>query len=148
MKHKIETKAVKHFFTNEELLSLGSEIAGKITSVAQLENDLKSVKKQYDSRIQTENAEMAGLSSKIQAKFELRPTRVFAVFRAADREKDYYAEGTDLTNQDPCPTPLLTEPMTGDDFQIDLIQAESKFDHLRRWQHHKAAVESQKEIVK
>lgn len=123
-KQKIETKSVKHTFTQTELLELGEQLSSKLVEYNSIDKEFDSLKQQYKSKLETAEAESCLLRDKLHAKWEFRPTRVFPVFRPKDRQKDYYLEGADPKKD----KPVLTEEMTGDDFQTDLLQTEAKFE--------------------
>lgn len=126
MNQKIEKKPIRHAFTNEELLSLGEQLSTCMSDYRAIENEFKSIKSQYKSRMDTKKAEASLMGDKIQAKCEMREMSVFAVYRAKDGLKDYYAEGVDPKAKDA--VILLTETMDPSDYQVELLQNKAKFE--------------------
>jgi hypothetical protein len=58
----------------------------------------------------------------------MRNEKCVVVFRPKQREKDYYLEVEFGEKETKAPL-MLTEPMTNEDYAIELFQAESIFDH-------------------
>lgn len=120
---KIEVKNVKHVFTEAERNALGDSLARTIGAKRGNEAEFDQVKSSFKAKITENEARIDRLSTDLVNGFEMRDKKCIVVFRPKDRQKDYYLEGTDPETQ-----PLVTEEMTRDDYQADLLQAESKFD--------------------
>ena len=101
-----------------------------------VEAEFDQVKASFKARTAECEARIDSLSTGLINGFDMRPERCVVVFRPADRKKDFYLEADYKANTDglglvPAPSaklPALIEDMTWDDFQADLLQAESAFD--------------------
>lgn len=135
---KTENKTIKHTYSHEELEQLGGELARAFGSLRGVEDELDSIKASYKSKTAEAEAKIGKLSTNITNKFEMREVPCVVVFRPAAKEKDYYREedakhvpeGVSLVTglAGIGILPALTERMSADDFQQELIEAESKFD--------------------
>ena len=123
MQEKFETKHVKHTFTVEERNTLGAELARALAHSRGLIAEFDSVKSSYKAQTAEAESKVMNISTAIMNGFEMRNKRCRVVFRPADKKKDFYPE-----DAKPDDLPVLTEEMTKDDFQAELIQAESKFE--------------------
>lgn len=119
-------KSVKHFFTPEELAVLNVDFGNAYDAVKSAEADFDAIKAVHKGKIQEAESKMTTLRATINAKFEYREKELEVVFRPADKKKDYYLP----EHGDHSPV-VLTEDMTQDDFQQDLLQAESVFSKRR-----------------
>ena len=132
LKPKIETKAVKHTFTPEEITGLNGDFRRSYDSLKAVEAEFDSVRATYKSKITEAESRMATLSATLNAGFEMRPERCRVVFDPKQSKKFFYLESMLQIDQDGDITydndPVLIEPMTPADFQAELIEAESKFD--------------------
>lgn len=124
-------KSVKHTFTPEEVATLNVDFGQAYDAVRSAEADFDAVKAVHKAKIQEAETKMVLLRATINAGFEYRETELVVVFRPADKKKDYYLP---IPPGDPFyqpwlkgVNPVLTEDMEPDDFQRDLIQAESIF---------------------
>lgn len=120
---KLEIKNVKHTFTDTERNGLGSDLARCIGGLRGIEGEFDQVKASFKAKITESEARIDNLSTSLVNGFEMRNKKCRVVFRPKDRLKDYFLE--ESKNGDP---PVVTEEMTRDDFQADLLMAESKFD--------------------
>lgn len=120
---KTEVKFVKHDFTDAEKIQFGSDLGAAIAKARAIDNDLKSVKAQFSLKAEEAKGLIDSLGTKLQAGFELRETRCRVVFDAKARRKFYF-----VADDPEDAAPVLDEPMTGDDFQQDLLIAESYFE--------------------
>lgn len=129
IQQRIEIKNVKHDFTPQELMSLGGELARGISEHRGVEAEFDQVKATYKAKIAEKDAKIDSLSTALVNRFEMRNKRCVVVFRPKDRKKDFYViispEGTDVMMEE---KPALTEDMTRDDYQQELIDAEAKFE--------------------
>jgi len=124
---KIENKTVKYTFSHNEREQLGGELARSFGALRGIEAEFDQVKASYKSRTAEAEAKIDRISTNITNGFDMRDVDCFVAYRASDKEKDYYlleeaAIAGDRTNV------VLTERMTADDFQQELIEAESAFD--------------------
>jgi hypothetical protein len=118
---KIEVKNIKHSFTNEERNEIGANLARTIGGLRGTEAEFDQVKASFKARITEADARIDKLSTDLVNGFEMRNKRCIVVFYPAERKKRYSLEGGDMTV-------VLEEEMTKDDFQAELLQAESAFD--------------------
>lgn len=129
-------KAVKHTFTSAELTALHVDFSNAYGALKSAEADFDAVKAVHKAKIQEAESKQATIHATISAGFEMRVKELICVFRPKDKKKDFYLP---LAEGEGCPMddkPLLTEDMTSDDFQQDLIQAESIFSsqkHIELW---------------
>lgn len=120
---KIESKFVKHTFTDTERLQFASSLGAAIAAARNVESEFKSVKASFNLRTEEAKAKIDSLGDKLQAGFEMRESRCRVVYDAKARRKYFFLE--DAPDD---AAPVLDEPMTGDDFQQDLLLAESGFE--------------------
>jgi hypothetical protein len=133
---KSETKNIRHDFTGEEKQQLGGDLARSFGALRGIESEFDGIKASYKSKTAEAEARIDRLSTDITNGFVMRDTPCFVVYRPADKEKDYYLDESDagwvskgvFTIMDRLIKSVLTERMTTDDFQQELIEAESKFD--------------------
>lgn len=124
---KSEVKNIKHVFTHEEREALGGDLARSFGTLRGIEAEFDQVKASYKSKTAEAEARIDRISTSITNGFEMRDVPCFVVYRPKDKEKDYYL--SELIAASPNGFfPALTEKMTADDFQQELIQAESVFD--------------------
>lgn len=116
----IVRRTVKHTYTAEEReekhMGLLNALAVKDAETAEFES-LKAVHK---SKISEAEAQVATLVSQLRAGFEPRAKDCRIEFRTSERKKDVYLVETGVL--------VATEDMTSDDFQQDLLRAESVFE--------------------
>jgi hypothetical protein len=130
-------KNVKHTFTPEETATLNVEFRQSYANLKAVEADAASVKSQLKAKVDEAQAQMDLKNSLLQAGYEMRLKRLVVIFRPADKKKDYYlpkhlsVEGVPAYDKDTDDTfkPVLTEDMTQEDFEVDLIQAEAAFEN-------------------
>ena len=123
-----ETKTIKHQFSHEEREQLGSDLAQAFGGLRGIESELDSIKASYKSKTAEAEAKIDRLSTDITNGFQMRETPCFVVYRPAQKEKDYYVSELEAAFGGQSGSSVLTERMTADDFQQELIEAESKFD--------------------
>lgn len=126
---KTESKSIKHPFTPIEREDLGKGLALCVGSLRGLLAEFDQVKKDYKAKESTHEAKIDLLSTNLCNGFEMRTVRCSVVYRPKDKKKDYYLEGH--TNGD---EPVLIEDMLPEDYQAELLAAESKFDLSERIQ--------------
>lgn len=127
-------KNIRHAFTADETTTLHTEFRQAYANLKATEADADSVKAQLKARITEAESRMETLNSKLQAGFEMRDTECIVVLRPEDKQKDFYPvlDGHGELSIDERVAagekPALTEAMTTEDFEQELIQAESAFD--------------------
>lgn len=124
---KIETKSVKHVFTPEEKNAIGQDLAQAIATHRNVQAELDQVKAMFKAKVTECEAKIDTLSTTMINGWDMRNERCVVIFRPKDRQKDYVLEA-DFAKNNGKSTVVLTEEMTNDDFQAELVQAESKFE--------------------
>ncbi len=66
------TRILKVMFPVKERLGIGDQMANAIRNIKQAQDELKSVKAQYDSKIKQFEAEVANLSERLNSGWEMR----------------------------------------------------------------------------
>lgn len=125
----IVKKSCKHIFTLAEVAQLNVDFGNAYDAVKSAEADFDAVKSVHKAKITEAESRMTTLRATINAGFEMRVKELTCVFRPKDKKKDFYCY---VPDGDPFPKPLLTEDMTSDDFQQELIQAESVFSKQKK----------------
>lgn len=132
---KIETKTVKHTFSPAEREEMNQEMLSQFEQGRALESELQEVKSSYKAKMDSVDSRLVALTTALRCGFDMRPARCVVVFRPKDRKKDFYLESDwgvqkepDADGNIPPMVPALTEDMTQDDFQQDLLRAEAAFD--------------------
>ena len=133
---KTEVKTIKHLFSPDERLALGIDLARQHGVMAGIEAEFDQIKSAYKARTAETEAKVGSLSTALVNGFDMRNESCVVVFRPKDRKKDFYLEDAWKATESQLGKPLemglvpvLTKDMTRDDFQAELIQTESKFDH-------------------
>lgn len=122
-KPRIETKQLRHDFTDLEKAGMGGDLSRTIAGLRQIEAEADESKQAFKAKIASAEAEVDRISTSLMNGWEFRHKRCRVVLRPKDRKKDFYLE------DDPADAkPVLTEEMTQADYELDLIQAESRFD--------------------
>lgn len=120
---KIETKVIKHDFSNAEKQQRGEELARTIAELRGVETEFDGVKADYKAKIESKKTQIESLGTAVVNGFEMRNVRCRVEFLPKIRKKHFYPE-----NADEGAKPVLVEDMTSEDFALELIEAESKFD--------------------
>lgn len=117
---KNESKSIKHVFTKDELERLSENLVEQIGRQRRIEDELQEVKSQFKAKLDETEARIGTLHQSLTAKWEMRQVECRVEYRPKDRKKDFYCLRTgDL---------VLTEDMNSEDFQTDLLIADSKLD--------------------
>lgn len=125
--HPRKNKTLRHDFTPEERNELGSELARQIAAVRGIEAEFDQIKASYKARTSEAAARVDSISTSLMNGFEMRDKRCVIVFRPKTRQKLFILEA-DFEKKGEKATPALVEEMTPEDFQADLLQAESVFE--------------------
>lgn len=136
---KIEVKTVKHRFSPDELVTLGGDLARALADGSNLESEFDQVKQEYKAKLAEVESRTQRIGTAMLNKFDMRQERCVVVFHPEKREKHFFLEqewqqfdkGMQEGKSDITIAPALTEPMTLEDFQQELIQAESIFEHRK-----------------
>jgi hypothetical protein len=119
-------KSVKHIFTIPEIAQLNVDFRLADKTVHSIETEFDSIKASYKAKTTEAESRKETIGTSLDAGFEMRIKECFVVFRPADRKKDFHLKES-FTEPFALP-PILTEEMTKDDFEQDLLQAESAFE--------------------
>lgn len=128
---KSETKTVKHTYNHEEREQLGGELARAIGTIRGIEAEFDGIKSSYKAKTAEAEAKIDRLSTNISNGFDMREEQCFVVYRPSEKLKDYFTSEEQVAaylDSRAGVVPVLTERMSADDFQQELIEAESKFD--------------------
>ena len=137
IKPKIETKSIKHTFTPEEIAKLNVDFGQAFDALGAAEADFEAIKAVHKSKITGAETTMTTLHCTINAGFEMRPEKCVVILRPKESKKYFVmADFVTVVWNDKIPTALdeiekaaaVCEPMTPADFQVELIEAESKFE--------------------
>lgn len=123
MTPKVEVKFVRHNFSDAEKLVFGNDLGQAIAAARAVETEFNTVKASFKLRAEEAKTRIDSLGTKLQAGFEMRESRCRVVYDAKARRKFFYLEDAPEDA-----ATVLDEPMTGDDFQQDLLIAESAFE--------------------
>ncbi|TXH59329.1 MAG: hypothetical protein E6Q97_00100 [Desulfurellales bacterium] len=122
-KPKIVVRMVRHDYGADEIRQMGSDLARAHSGRRCLESEFDQVKASYKSRDAEFEARIEKLSIDLVNGFDMREKRCRVEFFPKERKKRFYLEDhPDNT------LPVLEEVMSPEDFQSDLIQAESRFE--------------------
>lgn len=124
---KIEIKNVKHTFTPEERQAQGQDLARSVGDLRGIHAEFDQVKANYKAKITEKEAKIDSISTSLVGGFEMRNKRCLVAFRPDKREKDFFLVDDNNKLIEPA-VAVLTEPMTREDFQQELIDAESLFE--------------------
>lgn len=119
----IVSKSVKHVFNADEAAELSRKLLSALDDHANAEKEFDSIKAQYKAKITEAESRVGTVSATMRAGFEMRVKDCFVVFAPEEGKKTYF-----LADDEEMKNPVGIETMTPDDFQQDLIQAESAFD--------------------
>jgi len=118
-------KSVKHTFTPAERAALGDELARKCGSLATIEAEFDQVKAGFKARTTACEAMVQHLSTSLTSGFEFRNKDCLVYFFPKKRSKLFFMEASDLELSGDFETDKLfcvaCEDMTGEDFQLDLL---------------------------
>lgn len=121
----IVKKSVKHTFTPDETAKLNIDFGLAYDAVKSAEADFDAVKAVHKSKITEAESRMTTLRATINAGFEFRVKELECRFRPSDKKKDFYLPP--FNSENVAAGIIFTEDMTQEDFQQELIQAESVF---------------------
>lgn len=125
-KRKTEQKFLKHEFTQEERNEMAKSLARTFGELRGVHSEFDQVKASFKSRIAEKESTIEKLSTDTMNGFDMRNIECVVVLRPKDKKKDFFK--ADGFNEEAPGKPLLIEDMTLNDFQQELIEAESKFE--------------------
>ena len=118
----IVTKQVKHTFTAEEIAKLNVEFRQAFATLKSVEAEFDNVKAVWKAKTTKAESDMEILNATLQAGFDLREMRCRVEYFPKERKKKFYIEDDDKN------VPVAIEDMQPGDYDIELIQAEAKFE--------------------
>ena len=131
MKLKEVKKSIRHQFTPEEVAGLNVEFRQSFATLKSVVAEFDNVKAVWKAKTTEAESRMETLNSTLQAGFEMRDEQCVIVFDVKAGKKSYFLkEAYDLADKagNDLPAAVLVENMTKDDYEQELIQAESNFD--------------------
>lgn len=136
-KPKTEIRAVKHVFTAEEIAEMNVRYRMADKTVHSLETEQDSVKASYKAKITEAESRKEKIGTELDAGFEIRDKNCVVVMDFNAGEKRFYLDSlvNDLLRKDflsdldwPLEMAVITEKLTDDDRQQELLAAEAKFE--------------------
>lgn len=118
-------KSVKHVFTVEERSQLSTDLLKALEDHSNAEAEFDAIKASYKAKITEAESRVGSISTSMRAGWEMRIKDCSVTFRPEDRKKDFFVSET--RDGMIVPVLVLTEDMTPDDFQEDLLRAEAAF---------------------
>lgn len=125
VERKLETKNVRHTFTQDEKLGLGMKLCQSLDDAANVEKEFDQVKAEFKAKTAKAEAEVGEIRTKLTNGFETRAEQCWVTYlpKTAGGIKQYR-----LKDQGQEAEPVLTEPMQRGDYEMELIEAESAFE--------------------
>lgn len=120
---EILEKNIKHTFSLDERDALGGQLAQALGQLRCIEQEFDQVKASYKSKITEAEALIGSLQTDRVNGFTMRKARVTVDYDTKNRTKYFYLEGAPEGS-----FAVLSEPMTAEDFQNDLVRSEQKFE--------------------
>lgn len=133
-KPKTEVRALKHVFTPEEIAELNIKYRMADKAVHSCETELDSVKQSYKAKITEAESRKEKIGTELDAGFEIRDQTCIVVMDFKEGQKYYFLDSVvkGWANPTPAEWPIeeavMTEILTDDDRQQELLAAESKFE--------------------
>lgn len=128
---KTVTRVVRHEFTTEERTKIGNDLARQHGTLRHIEAELDQVKASYKARTAEAEANIDKWSTDLVNGFEMREKKCAVSYHPELRKKRFWLiESNGAIIKDAFGLPIQADEcdMTPDDFQAELIQAESKFE--------------------
>ena len=134
-KPKIIVKKVKHTFSPAEVAELNVDFGQAFDNVQAVNKDADAQKAVLNSKITEAESRMTTLRATINAGFEIRDKRCIVVLMRKEGKKLCFLESDYLRAVEENGEPgwihcheVATEEMTNDDYQQELLEAESAFE--------------------
>jgi len=108
---KYENEFIKYVFADEERKELATEMAQKIVTLQQTEDDLKAIKSDYKSRIDVNQAGINLSATRLTSGYEMRSTKCEVRPDYAKKVWEYIRVDTGEIAK--------TKDMTADDLQME-----------------------------
>jgi hypothetical protein len=108
---KYENEFIKYTFTESEKKDIAAEMAQKIVTLQQTEDDLKAIKSDYKSQIDGVQAGINSAATKLTAGYEMRSTKCQVMPNYAKKVWEYIRVDTGAL--------VKEKGMTSNDLQIE-----------------------------
>lgn len=133
MKNQTITRSLRWNFTDSELNKMGQDLASSLDEKKQLEAQLKSAKKSYESKIGMEEEAISSLTSKINLKHENRDVKCDVILHhPVDGKKTITRLDTNESWEEPMESrdyDLFARMSEKDEEDLDQGQGEIDFDN-------------------
>lgn len=116
----IVDRPVRHKFSDEEMAALARKLGGELDQLNAYKDEFDSIKSTWKGKIETSEANVSAIGSLCRSGFEFRITPCVVTFDVPAKLKRFFVADTN--------EPAGEEKMTPDDYQAELLQAESVFD--------------------
>ena len=136
---KKELKNVKHVFSRDEKEKISQDLVGELAKQSGLEAEAKQVKSSYTAKLDEASARIGAYTQQLQSGFEMRLMECRVEYRPKDKKKDFFR--TDSGEL------VVTEDMTQEDFQINLLIEDAAFEAREEIELWKAGSDSGKIVV-
>lgn len=123
VKQHTELKLVKHVFTQDERNEIGGELARDWGNLSGIQAEFDQVKASYKAKITECESRIGTNSRNMMNGFEMREKHCRVEFCAKDGKKKFY-----LADAPEGAEPVAIEDMTAADYEMDLLQAEGRFE--------------------
>lgn len=128
---KSEIKRIRHQFTPDEIAAKNIEYRQANRKAAAVAMEFDSVKARYKAMVSEAEARASGLDALIEGGFEMRDEKCVVIYDVAEKLKHYHLETALVKGELPKDSvPAHTEPMTDEDLQISLVDAEAQFENV------------------
>lgn len=119
---EIIKKKVRHTFTGEERTALSQDLLGALSDRTNAEAEFDSIKAQYKAKVTAAEAKVESVAATLRTGWEFREKMCKVELVPEKRQKFFYLA------DDETKTPLIWEDMSPQDWQLDLVRAEAKFE--------------------
>lgn len=113
-------RPVKHQFTDAEMSALARKLGGELDQLNAYKDEFDSIKSTWKGKIETSEANVSAIGSLCRSGFEFRITPCVVTYDVPAKLKRFFVADTN--------EPAGEEKMTAEDYQQELLQAESVFD--------------------
>lgn len=120
IKPVIVDRPVKHQFTDAEMSALARKLGGELDQLKAYEDEFDSIKSTWKGKIETSEANVSAIGTLCRSGFEFRITPCRVEFDVPNKVKRFFVADTGEAAGE--------EKMTPDDYQQELVQAESVFE--------------------
>lgn len=115
-------KKVRHTFDAEERSCLSQDLLNALSNAETVEHEFDSIKASYKAKLTEAEAKVGSVAASLRTGWEFREKFCHCELVPATGKKFFYLV------EDATKTPLIWEDMNPQDFQLDLVRAEAKFE--------------------